>query len=307
MSYHILHLTIPNISLYTDKGFLFCKYDDESANKIPLDDLRAVIVATHQVSFTNTCLAKLLENDVIVLHCDNHYKPVGWSAALDRVVRVKAFLNQICQDKKFENELWKIILKAKVNNQSQNLKLLGCDNANIERLINKPLLSEANIAKQYWKLYFEALGVKTKREHKDAKNFENACLNYGYAVIAALIYRSSLVHGLCPNLGIHHKQNYRSIPLIYDLMEPFRPFIDYYLYKFKMEDGEKNHKNWCKYLSCCLQNCRLKYKDFNYKLIDYIDYYIEAITRAYIDFDVKEIVVPDLNEMILLMQKKDNL
>ena len=73
MTYHILHLTTPNIRLYHKEGFLFCKFDDESENKIPIDDLRAIIVATCQVSFTNSCLAKLLENDVVILHCNNSY------------------------------------------------------------------------------------------------------------------------------------------------------------------------------------------------------------------------------------------
>src|SRR5574344_331052 len=105
MSYHILHITTPNITLYCDKGFLFCKFDDESQNKIPVDDIRAIIIATHQVTFTNSCLARLLENDIIILHCNNRYKPTGWSVGFDRVIRTKAFYNQIKQDFNFDNKL----------------------------------------------------------------------------------------------------------------------------------------------------------------------------------------------------------
>lgn len=303
MTYHILHITTSNISLYAEKGFLFCRFDDGSENKIPIDDLRAIIIATHQVSFSNSCLARLLENDVIILHCDNHYKPTGWSVGFDRVIRTKAFYNQIKQDENFENKLWKIILKSKVVNQSENLRLSGCDNTGLEKLINKPLISEANIAKQYWAKYFDCLGAKTVREHQNAEGFENACLNYGYAVVSSLIYRSVLVHGLCPNLGIHHKENYRSIPLIYDLLEPFRAFVDYYLYRFKLNNESsfknKNHKEWCKYLAFCLQSYKLKYKNSYYKIIDYVDIYVEALTRAFINFDVTEIITPNLSEVIL--------
>ena len=303
MTYHILHITTPNILLYVEKGFLFCRFDDESENKIPIDDLRAIIIATHQVGFSNSCLARLLENDVIILHCDNHYKPTGWSVGLDRVIRTKAFYNQIKKDESFENKLWKTILKSKVVNQSENLRLSDCDNKDLENLINKPLMSEANIAKQYWGKYFDCLGVNTVREHQNAEGFENACLNYGYAVISSLIYRSVLIHGLCPNIGIHHKENYRSIPLVYDLLEPFRAFVDYYLYKFKLNNEgsfrNKKHKEWSKYLACCLQNYKLKYKNSYYKIIDYVDIYIEALVRAYINFDVTEIITPNLSEVIL--------
>ena len=44
------------------EDYIKVTYDDESENKIALDDIRAIIVATHQVNFTNHCFAKLLEN-----------------------------------------------------------------------------------------------------------------------------------------------------------------------------------------------------------------------------------------------------
>lgn len=299
MTFHILHLTTPNISLYCEKGFLFCRYQDGFENKLPVDDLRAIIVATHQVSFTNSSLARLLENNIIILHCNDKYKPTGWSAGLDRVVRTKAFYNQIKLDKDLYSRLWKILLNAKINNQSNNLYNIGCKNHNLEKLINKPLANEANIAKQYWGKYFEALNVSISREHKNAESFENSCLNYGYAVISTLIYRSVLIHGLCPTLGIHHKEKYDSVPLIYDLVEPFRAMIDFYLYKFlKNNTIEHNHKEWCKYLADCLQCYRLQYKGKNFKIIDYVDLYIETLTRAFIDENAEELITPNIQEMV---------
>ena len=299
MSFHILHLTTSNISLYCEKGFLFCRFEDGHENKLPIDDLRAIIVATHQVTFTNSCLARLLENNIVILHCNDKYKPTGWSAGLDRVVRTKAFYNQIKQDEDLYNKLWKKLLRAKINNQSANLDNIGCQNHNLEKLINKPLANEANIAKQYWNKYFEILDVAITREHKNAETFENACLNYGYAVISTLIYRSVLIHGLCPNLGIHHKEKYDSIPLIYDLVEPFRAVIDFYLYKFiKNDDIEHNHKEWCRYLADCMQSYRLKYKGKNFKIIDYVDLYIETLTRAFIQLNADELITPNIQEMI---------
>lgn len=310
MSYHILHLTTSNISLYCEKGFLFCRFDDNSENKLPLADLRAIIVATHQVSFTNSCLARLLENDIVILHCNNHYKPTGWSIGLDRVVRTKAFFNQIVQNEKFEDSLWKIIINTKITNQAKNLDLIGVEENNLWKLVNRPLISEGNIAKQYWQKYFKILEVKTVREHQNAEVFENICLNYGYAVISTLIYRSVLVHGLCPNLGIHHKEKYNSTPLVYDLVEPFRPFIDFYLYKFKVNFGgdykNKRHKSWCEYLAFCLKNYRLKAKSLSYKLIDYVDIYIEDITNAFINFSTAKLIMPEIQEQYLHIDKHRN-
>ncbi len=310
MSYHILHITTPNVKLYSDKGFFCCKFNDESEKRLAMEDIRAIIIATHQVSFTNTCIAKLLEKNIVILHCNNSYKPVGWTIGLDRVVRTKAFYNQVLQNNEFKNNLWRSILKAKVLNQADNLKLIGQNNENIVKLINKPLLNEANIAKQYWKLYFKALEIEQKREHKNAENFENICLNYGYAVFQSLLYRSILIHGLLPNLGIHHKEKYNSTPLVYDLMEPFRAFVDFYLYKFKIDkmDSFKNKdlKVWNTYFAFCIKNYRLKIKNYSYKIIDYIDIYIENIADSYIKFDTKGIILPDIKEQYLHTDKHRN-
>lgn len=310
MSYHILHLTTPNVELYTDKGFFCCRFDDGSENRMPVDDIRAIIVATHQVSFTNTCLAKLLENDVVILHCNNSYKPVGWSMGIDRVIRTKAFYNQIAQNEEFELEFWKSVLNQKLINQSCCIELIGGDNSNIQRLINRPLVSEGNVAKQYWSEYFKQLGADTVREHKGAETFENQCLNYGYAVISTLILRSVLVHGLCPNLGIHHMEKYNSVPLVYDLMEPYRSFIDFYLYKFKINRGNdfnnKKHKSWCEYLAFCLKNYRLNNNGLSYKIIDYIDIYIEQVTNAFITFSLEKLNFPNIKDQYLHIDNHKN-
>jgi CRISPR-associated protein Cas1 len=301
---------MPNIRLYCDKGFLFCKFDDESEKKIPIDDLRAIIVATHQVSFSNSCLATLLEKDVVILHCNNFYKPVGWSIGFDRIVRTKPFFNQLSQNEDFNLKLWKAILKQKVNNQASNLDLCGVSEHTLHKLINRPLISEGNIAKQYWKNYFKLLDEDTKREHKDAQNFANICLNYGYAVFSTLIYRAILIHGLSPNIGIHHKEKYDSTPFIYDLIEPFRAFVDFYLVKFKINESgsykQHDRKAWARYLAFCMKNYRLKSKGLSYKLLDFVDIFVEDIAKAYENFDPEYITYPDITQQYLHIDKQRN-
>lgn len=310
MSYHILHLTTPNCYLSVDRGLLFCKLDNGDSRMIALQDLKAIIVVTHGVSFSNNCLTKLLENNVIILHCDNHFQPKGWSLPLERIVRTKVFYNQISRNNDFETELWKLILKCKALNQANNLELIGDSEHNLFKLINRPLMSEANIARQYWEHYFSDIGNPQKREHQWAETFENGCLNYGYAIINTLIYRSIIIHGLIASLGIHHLGKYKSTPLVYDLMEPYRPFVDYYFYKFSQEYEEeydrKNFKAWSRYIANCIKNYRLKINDTSYKIVDTIDIYIEKITDAYIKFDCSNIFLPKIEEQYLYIDKQRN-
>jgi len=311
MSYHILHLTKPGSYISIDKGLLFCQIKStDECYKIAVDDIKAVIVCTPAVSFSNNAIAALLKNNVVIQHCDRTFKPVGWSVPLARIVKTKVFRNQIQQNEEFTTSLWKKIVKQKALNQAAVLDIIGCDSHNLYNLINKPLMNEANIAKQYWKDYFFFLSEPMNREHKNAQSFENACLNYGYAVLKTIIYRSILIHGLLPNLGIHHKGNYKTTPLVYDLTEPYRAFIDLYLYYFSKnypaEFENEEIQEWIKFIPNCLKNYRIKYKENSYKIIDIIDIYIEEIANSFSLFDSSKIFLPDIKEQYLYKDTQKN-
>lgn len=98
MSFHILTINTAGVYIHVTRGFVVCKYKDLSEKKIPISDLKILVLATPQVSFSNQCLARMLENDIAVLHCSENYQPIGWTMGLDKVVRREAFLNQISQN-----------------------------------------------------------------------------------------------------------------------------------------------------------------------------------------------------------------
>ena len=64
----------------------------------------------------------------------------------------------------------------------------------------------------------------------------NTLLNYGYAVVRALIARAIAAGGLHPAIGIHHHNQYNSLCLADDLMEPFRPWVDWLGYQIWIEN-----------------------------------------------------------------------
>ncbi len=51
-------------------------------------------------------------------------------------------------------------------------------------------------------------------------------LNYGYAILRAIVARSLVGSGCLPLLGIHHRNKYNHYCLADDIMEPYRPFVD---------------------------------------------------------------------------------
>src|SRR5690606_22218366 len=54
----------------------------------------------------------------------------------------------------------------------------------------------------------------------------NNMLNYGYAILRAIVARSLIGSGLFPTIGIHHRNKYNPYCLADDIMEPYRPFVD---------------------------------------------------------------------------------
>lgn len=286
MSFHIITVFNTGSRLSCERGFLVCRYPDGNENRIALADVRGLVIANPAVSFTNECLARLLAQDSVVLHCDRHFKPIGWTVPLDRIIRREVFLNQLAQDKEFERLLWKNIVLRKMRNQAALLDYLNIEH-NLHSLIEKPLANEANVSRQFWGAYFSALGVRQKREHKGAESFENKSLNYGYAVISTLVHRAILIHGLLPSLGIHHEARYRSHPLVYDLVEPFRSFVDLLFYEWTQQqipgDEDAQFKDWVRFLMNSLRECRIKHSEdkHSYKLMDAVDRLVRSVASSF--------------------------
>ena len=51
-------------------------------------------------------------------------------------------------------------------------------------------------------------------------------MNYGYAILRAVVARALVSSGLLTTLGIHHRNKYNAFCLADDVMEPYRPYVD---------------------------------------------------------------------------------
>ncbi len=82
--------------------------------------------------------------------------------------------------------------------------------------------------------YFQALSQAlpgawafTERSQHPAKDAFNALLNYGYGIIYQRIEGCMLTAGLDPSIGVFHADGYRRPSLVFDLIEPYRSWIDF--------------------------------------------------------------------------------
>ena len=86
---------------------------------------------------------------------------------------------------------------------------------------------EARAAAYYWKELFVDVEEFTRgREGVPPNNL----LNYGYAILRAVVARALVISGLLPTLGIHHHNRYNAYCLADDIMEPYRPYVDELVY-----------------------------------------------------------------------------
>ena len=93
---------------------------------------------------------------------------------------------------------------------------------------------EAVAAVYYWKNLFPILSdFKRERFGEPPNNL----LNYGYAILRAVVARNIVASGMLPTLGIFHKNQYNAYCLADDVMEPYRPFVDKVVWHIVRQNG----------------------------------------------------------------------
>jgi len=99
---------------------------------------------------------------------------------------------------------------------------------------------EGHQAKLYWRIIGESLPVEwqfSSRSRRPAKDAYNSITNYFYGMLYAMTEQALFSAGLDPHLGILHADEYDRPTLAYDLIEPFRPWVDgFILHQILRED-----------------------------------------------------------------------
>lgn len=211
-----------------------------SERTFPIEDLGVVILDHRQITLTHGLIEKLLENNTALITCDATRMPAGLLLPLSgNKVQTERYAAQIQASDPLKKNLWQQTIKAKIANQSIVLnKHRGCAVKNMEYWSTSvrsgdPDNFEARAAAYYWKEAFPAIVDFTRaREGVPPNNL----LNYGYAILRAVIARSLVGSGLLPTLGIHHHNRYNAFCLADDIMEPYRPFVDSLV--FSITDNE---------------------------------------------------------------------
>ncbi|WP_025796698.1 type II CRISPR-associated endonuclease Cas1 [Hoylesella saccharolytica] len=205
-------------------------FKKESERTIPIEDIGVVVLDNRRITITSSVLEALLENNAAVITCDQRSMPVGLLLPLcGNTTQNERFRDQLEASVPLKKQLWQQTVKQKIQNQAYVLaQVTGKEEKGMNVWADNvrsgdPDNIEARAAAYYWRYLFSDIPMFVRgREGEPPNNL----LNYGYAILRAVIARALVGSGLLPTLGIHHHNRYNAYCLADDIMEPYRPYVD---------------------------------------------------------------------------------
>lgn len=231
-----------------DEQLVFQSEETGELKSLPIEDIGVLILDHQQITITQALITKLLANNVALITCDNGHHPTGLLLNLDgHTLQSQKFQAQVEASLPLKKQLWQQTIFAKISNQAGMLESLRVNALNMRNWCMEVKSGdsenhEAMAAAFYWKTIFAGTAVSGidgsitfKRERFGEP--PNNLLNYGYAILRALVARSLVASGMMPTLGIFHRNQYNAYCLADDIMEPYRPYVDKVVWNIVRQHG----------------------------------------------------------------------
>ena len=229
MLYRSIYIGNPAyLKLKDEQMYIMEPESGQMKGKVPVEDLGLLMLDHWQITVSHQLIQKMMGNNVVVISCDAHHLPHGIMLPLHGHTefsdRIK---DQMEASEPLKKQLWKQTIECKIDNQTEVLRRLGNyyepmidyrNNVKSGDLTNM----EGIAAQHYWK-YLISLDFLRQRFGDSPNQF----FNFGYSVLRSIVARAIVETGLLPVLGIFHKNKYNPYCLADDMMEPYRPFVDW--------------------------------------------------------------------------------
>jgi len=240
MSYHIVSIDSPQCSLSCRDGQLTCK-TAEGERKLPLEDVASIIVTSFSASIHSELYLQVAKNGIALIICEA-FKPVSLVLPANRstdTILSRAMLNLT---PRVRGHLWQKTIDAKCQNQLALAEHIAPNDKALADLrataLGRKPHKEAICAKIFWQIFGRSLNDEDFTRDR-ARGGLNNLLNYGYAVLLSTVLQKLFGVGLDPTFGIAHVARERSTPLAYDMMETFRPCVDWRVIQWVRQQREK--------------------------------------------------------------------
>ena len=235
------YLSLKNEQLVVKIPDSMSESESKSAATIPIEDIGVVVIDNRQITITSGVIDALLANNCALITCDGKSLPVGLMLPLcGNTTQSERFRYQIEATLPLKKQLWQQTVQAKISNQAEVLSKCTDAETTCMKVWSKEVKSgdgdnlEGRAAAYYWKKLFGHINdFNRDREGVPPNNL----LNYGYAILRAVVARALVSSGMLPTLGIHHHNRYNAYCLADDIMEPYRPYVDELVFNLVKERG----------------------------------------------------------------------
>lgn len=253
--------------------------------QIPVEDLGVVILQDPAIVITQAVIIACQKNNVVLVFCDERHLPysVLLPVSEGNNLHNKVLQQQMSLKLPTKKRLWQQVVKRKITEQANTLKNLDKTYKPLERLAENvkagdPENLEAQAAQKYWKLLF---GNEFRRNTE--LDGVNSLLNYGYSIMRAMVARAIVGSGLHPTIGLHHRNQYNGLCLADDLMEPFRPWVDFKVYQMAQNNPQLQVNKESKIPLLNLLSETVLWDKQNMPLMVACHYMLANLKRAYED------------------------
>lgn len=206
-------------------------------DSIPFVDLAAVVASHRQVTVTQAALSSLAEAGAAFISCNEKMMPAAMLLPLAaHYSQTERFVRQAALAAPRRKRYWQAVVRAKIRAQAMVLHRARGGDAGLLAMSGRVQSGdtgnlEAQAARRYWTHLFADPAFRRSND----EDFRNGMLNYGYAILRAATARAICAAGLHPSFGLHHANKMNPFVLADDLMEYWRPAVDWIV--FCMQPG----------------------------------------------------------------------
>jgi CRISP-associated protein Cas1 len=287
MSYHIVNIDTPQCSLSCKDGQLTCKTAD-GERKLPLEDIASIIITSFSATIHSHLFLEAAKHGVALVICEA-FKPVSLVLPANRSTDTLLTRAILKLNAKTVTQLWQKTVDAKCENQLLLAEHIAPGDERLGSLraaaLGRKPHKEAICAKFFWQILARSLDQKDFARERSGGGLNNL-LNYGYAVLLSTVLQKLFGVGLDPTFGISHVARERSTPLAYDLMEPFRPCVDWRVYQWAKQHPETQEWEVTREFRAWVTGfplVKIDYLDFTIEIQGCVEGVVRGFRRAVLD------------------------
>lgn len=251
-------------SLIKEHNSLVVTHPD-GKQKIPIEKLKTILVSKG-ARISSDAILLAIDNEVEILFVDNTGKAQGrvWSIKYGSISSIRRqqldftlspraveWIKKILTEK-LDNQIALLISVSPMEweHKAQLDKVIRRINDYKDKINNQDaeIISDIAPGLRGWegaasRYYFSILSLLMPEDYKfegrsqhPATNVFNCLLNYGYGMLYGKVEGSLIKAGLDPYVGVMHREDYNRPVLVFDVIEKFRVWIDYVVFKILQQE-----------------------------------------------------------------------